>query len=114
MSFSELMKKGPLFLDGGMGSLLQAQGLMPGEAPETWNLTHPEKITAIHRAYYEAGSHLVMANTFGVHPLRYPVEECEKMLRAAVDCVKASSLFRRRIIFWCTMLTSSLIMICVS
>ncbi len=90
MSFSELMKKGPLFLDGGMGSLLQAQGLMPGEAPETWNLTHPEKITAIHRAYYEAGSHLVMANTFGVHPLRYPVEECEKMLRAAVDCVKAA------------------------
>ena len=74
MSFSELMKKGPLFLDGGMGSLLQAQGLMPGEAPETWNLTHPEKITAIHRAYYEAGSHLVMANTFGVHPLRKEIK----------------------------------------
>ena len=90
MSFSELMRKGPLFLDGGMGSLLQAQGLLPGEAPETWNLTHPERITAIHRAYYEAGSHLVMANSFGVHPLRYPVEECEKMIRAAVDCVKAA------------------------
>ncbi len=88
MSLSELMKRGPLFLDGGMGSLLQAQGLMPGEAPETWNLTHPEKITAIHRAYYEAGSHLVMANTFGVHPMRYPIDECERMIRAAVNCVK--------------------------
>ena len=88
MSLSELMKRGPLFLDGGMGSLLQAQGLMPGEAPETWNLTYPEKITAIHRAYYEAGSHLVMANTFGVHPLRYPIDECERMIRAAVNCVK--------------------------
>ena len=90
MSFSELLRKGPLFLDGGMGSLLQAQGLMPGEAPETWNLSHPEIITAIHRAYYEAGSHLVMANTFGVHPLRYPPEECERMIRAAVGCAKAA------------------------
>ena len=87
MSFFELLRTGPFFLDGGMGSLLQAQGLMPGEAPETWNLTHPEKITAIHRAYYEAGSHLVMANTFGVHPLRYLPEECERMIRAAVACV---------------------------
>ena len=90
MSLTELMKKGPFFLDGGMGSLLQAQGLMPGEAPEIWNLTHSEKITAIHRAYYEAGSHLVMANTFGVHPLRYSLDECERMIRAAVDCVKAA------------------------
>ena len=87
MSLSELMKKGPLFLDGGMGSLLQAQGLKPGEAPETWNLTCPEKITAIHRAYYEAGSHLVMANSFGVHPMRYPLEECERMIRTAIACV---------------------------
>ena len=57
MNFMELLNRGPFFLDGGMGSLLQAQGLMPGEAPETWNLSHPEIITAIHRAYYEAGSH---------------------------------------------------------
>ena len=90
MSFSELMRTGPLFLDGGMGSLLQAQGLQPGEAPEIWNLTHPDRITAIHRAYYEAGSHLVMANTFGVHPLRYSIAECGRMLRAAVSCVKTA------------------------
>ena len=86
----ERLRRGPFFLDGGMGSLLQAQGLKPGEAPEIWNLTHPEQITAIHRAYYEAGSHLVMANTFGVHPLRYAPEECGKMIRAAVECVKAA------------------------
>ena len=52
MSFRELLNKGPFFLDGGMGTLLQAEGLQPGEAPETWNLTHPDKITTIHRAYY--------------------------------------------------------------
>ena len=40
-----------LFFDGGMGTLLQAGGLKPGELPETWNMTHPEKITGIHRKY---------------------------------------------------------------
>lgn len=86
MSLREMMKTGPVFLDGGMGSLLQARGLKPGEAPETWNLTRPEEITAVHRAYYEAGSQIVLTNTFGVHPLRYSPEDCEKMIRAAVAC----------------------------
>ena len=56
MSFMELLKKGPFYLDGGMGTLLQKEGLKPGETPESWNLLHPDKVTAIHRAYYEAGS----------------------------------------------------------
>ena len=88
MSFRELLNKGPFFLDGGMGTLLQAEGLKPGEAPETWNLTHPDKITAIHRAYYEAGTNMVATNTFGVHPQRYDRDTCEKMIRAAVACAE--------------------------
>ena len=88
MSFMELLRTGPFFLDGGMGTLLQAEGLRPGEAPETWNLTHPEKVAAIHRAYYEAGSHMVAANTFGVHPQRYDLATCEQMIRAAVTCAE--------------------------
>ena len=88
MSLMELLRTGPFFLDGGMGTLLQAEGLRPGEAPETWNLTHPEKVTAIHRAYYEAGSHMVAANTFGVHPQRYDLATCEEMIRAAVTCAE--------------------------
>ena len=86
MSFRELLNQGLFFLDGGMGTLLQAEGLKPGEAPEAWNLTHPEQVTAIHRAYYEAGSHMVAANTFGVHPQRYDLSMCEEMIRAAVAC----------------------------
>ena len=88
MSFRELLNKGPFFLDGGMGTLLQAEGLQPGEAPETWNLTHPDKITTIHRAYYEAGTNMVATNTFGVHPQRYDRDTCEKMIRAAVACAE--------------------------
>ncbi|MBR6376202.1 MAG: homocysteine S-methyltransferase family protein [Oscillospiraceae bacterium] len=90
MSLLNLLRKGPVFLDGGMGSLLQARGLRPGEAPETWSLTHPEAITAIHRAYLEAGSQVLLTNTFGVHPLRYPPEDCAAMVRAALDCARAA------------------------
>ena len=86
MTLIESLHTGPFFLDGGMGTLLQAAGLRPGEAPETWSLSRPDVITGIHRSYYEAGSQMVLANTFGVHPLRYPLEQCEAMIRAAVDC----------------------------
>ena len=88
MSLRDLLRTGPFYLDGGMGTMLQSRGLKPGEAPETWNLTRPEEITAIHRAYYEAGSQMVGANTFGVHPQRYSPEDCEKMIRAAVACAE--------------------------
>ena len=88
MSLKELLNRGPFFLDGGMGTLLQAEGLQPGEAPESWNLTHPETITAIQKAYYEAGSNMVATNTFGIHPQRYSEDECGKMIRAAVACAE--------------------------
>ena len=68
MSLREKLRTGPFFLDGGFGTLLQARGLRPGEAPEKWNLTHPEEITAIHREYYEAGGHMVSNNTFVITP----------------------------------------------
>jgi 5-methyltetrahydrofolate--homocysteine methyltransferase len=58
----------PLLLDGGLGSLLIAQGLAPGCAPELWNLEHPERIEAVHREYAAAGSDIVHTNTFGANP----------------------------------------------
>ena len=88
MSLTDLLRTGPFLLDGGMGTLLQAKGLRPGEAPETWNLTHPEVIRGIHRDYYDAGSNMVCANTFGVHPLRYALSECEEMICAALRCAE--------------------------
>ena len=48
MRILEEMKERRLFCDGGMGSLLQAQGLKPGELPELWNLTHRDVLTSIH------------------------------------------------------------------
>ncbi len=90
MTFREFLKENIVRLDGGMGTLLQEQGLGAGEAPEKWNLTHPEVITAIHRAYYEAGSHVVSTNTFGANPLKYGAEELEAIVAAAVDNARAA------------------------
>ncbi len=54
-----------LYLDGGMGTMLQAAGLAGGEEPERWNLAHPDRVKAVHAAYLAAGCDIVTANTFG-------------------------------------------------
>ena len=59
------------FLDGGMGTQLQARGLQPGEVPELWNLSRPDDIRAVHSAYVAAGADIVYANTFGANPAKY-------------------------------------------
>ena len=85
MKLLEYMKKGLLVLDGGMGSLLAGKGLLTGECPERLNLTHPEVIKEIHRAYFEAGSSVVYANTFGANSLHYNEDELCAVIRAGVE-----------------------------
>lgn len=77
------MRSRRLFCDGGMGSLLQAQGLEPGELPERWNLTHPEVLKQIHRDYLEAGADIMTTNTFGANRLKYP-QDLEAVVEAGV------------------------------
>ena len=69
------MKERRIYFDGGMGSLLQARGLQPGELPETWNLSKPEIIEEIHREYLEAGSDVVTTNTFGANHFKFKAED---------------------------------------
>jgi 5-methyltetrahydrofolate--homocysteine methyltransferase len=59
-----------LVSDGAMGTMLQSMGLQAGQSPETWNLTHPEEVQQVHRAYLEAGAQLLTTNTFGGNRLR--------------------------------------------
>ena len=81
-----------LYFDGGMGTQLQERGLAPGELPETWNVEHPEVIREIHRRYIEAGSDIVLTNTFGANALKFHDERCplEEIIRTAVGHVKAA------------------------
>lgn len=90
MNFREYLEKNIVYLDGGMGTLLQAQGLKPGEHPEHWNISHPEVITKIHKSYYDAGSNVVCSNTFGANFLKFGEEELEEIIKAAFENAKAA------------------------
>lgn len=90
MDFRSYLNENIVYLDGGMGTLLQAQGLKPGEHPECWNLSYPEAITAIHKAYYDAGSNVVSTNTFGANLLKFSEAELEEIVAAAFRNVKAA------------------------
>lgn len=79
----ERLEKELLFFDGGMGTLLQAEGLQPGELPETWNIERKETIRKIHQSYFEAGSDIVLTNTFGANALKFHDENCS--LKAIID-----------------------------
>jgi len=54
-----------IILDGAMGTMLMARGLQAGEAPEKMNMQHPEVVAEIHREYIQAGSNIILTNTFG-------------------------------------------------
>ena len=85
MNFRTFLQNNLVILDGGMGTLLQKAGLAPGELPERWNLTHAEEVTAIHRAYFDAGSNVVNTNTFGANILKFSTDELDDIVRAAVE-----------------------------
>lgn len=89
MNFREFLEQNIVYLDGGMGTLLQANGLKPGEHPEHWNQSHPEVITEIHKAYYDAGSTVVSTNTFGANVLKFG-EELEDIVKAAFENANAA------------------------
>ena len=79
-----------VLLDGAMGTQLQARGLAPGELPETWNLTRPEDVQAIHEAYLAAGADVVTTNTFGANALKYG-EDAAAVVRAGANVFVAGS-----------------------
>ena len=82
MDIREELGRRIIFFDGGLGSLLQERGLKPGELPETWNLTRPEVLYDIHRAYLDAGADIILANTFGANGFKY--DNLEEIVTAAV------------------------------
>lgn len=74
MDFKGLLEKHAfVLLDGAMGTMLQKSGLPLGEIPEVLNITHPETIQSIHKAYIDAGAQIVYTNTFGAN--RYKLKE---------------------------------------
>lgn len=95
MNLRDFIKNNIVYLDGGMGTLLQKSGLQPGELPERWNISHPEVIKEIHKSYYDSGSNIVNTNTFGANSLKFGTDELSEIIYHAVknadEARKASS-----------------------
>ena len=83
-SILDAMKERRIFCDGGMGSMLQERGLVAGELPEHWNLSHRKVLKEIHKEYLDAGADLITTNTFGANRLKYK-ENLEDIVTAAVE-----------------------------
>jgi len=92
-----------MLADGAMGTMLFAEGLQFGDPPEVWNLSHPDVVRRIHRGYLDAGSRIVMTNTFGGNRLRLGLHGLEKrvedlnrtaaiLLRSEVDAAGGTAL----------------------
>jgi 5-methyltetrahydrofolate--homocysteine methyltransferase len=94
---------GPILADGAMGTMLFQAGLQFGDPPEAWNESHPDVVRRIHRGYLEAGSQVVLTNTFGGNRLRLGLHGLQSrvaalnrtaaiLLRAEVDAAGGTAL----------------------
>jgi 5-methyltetrahydrofolate--homocysteine methyltransferase len=66
-ALAKLMSAGPVVTDGAWGTQLQQRGLPIGACPDAWNLTQPDKVAEVALAYVEAGSQIILTNTFGAN-----------------------------------------------
>ncbi|MBS4959513.1 MAG: homocysteine S-methyltransferase family protein [Clostridiales bacterium] len=90
MDIRKLLGKRIIFYDGATGTFLQEHGLAAGEFPEYWNLTNPEVIIEMHQGFLEAGSDIILTNTFGVNRFKFHSEEfsVKNIVTAAVENAK--------------------------
>lgn len=91
MNVLEYLKDHIVYMDGGMGTLLQAEGMKPGEHSERWNIEHPEVIVKLQKAYFDAGTNIINANTFGANSLQFEQEELETVIQAAIANARAAA-----------------------
>ncbi len=88
MDFLKFLSENIVFFDGGTGTLLQNAGLLSGEPTENFNIHNPDELVKIHRAYFDAGSNVVVTNTFGVNGLKYSDSEVQTLVSSAVSNIK--------------------------
>ena len=101
----ELLKRDYVILDGAMGTNLFRKGLTAGECPESWNIENPEKIFEIHEGFVDAGSDIIVTNTFGgnqfrlkLHQLETKVKEPEKEIEYGQES-ELAQLYEIKLIF---------------
>ena len=86
---------GPVALDGALGTELQQRGLPIGACPDAWNLSQPEKVEQVARSYVEAGSRVILTNTFGANRFTLArhglAEKAAEINRAGVELARRAA-----------------------
>ncbi len=88
MTIKDKLSKEIIIFDGAMGTMLQSKNLPKDVLPESFNTTHPEVITDIHRQYLAAGSDVITANTFGANLLKFSKDELKRVIDGAISCAE--------------------------
>ncbi len=92
------LAQSPLITDGAWGTQLQALGLEPGTIPDTWNLSHPDRVESVARAYVEAGSQVILTNTFRANAVTLGEaglgDQLDAINRAGVEISKRAAVGR--------------------
>jgi methionine synthase I (cobalamin-dependent) len=97
----DLLSNGPALTDGAWGTELQARGLALGETPDYWNLEHADRVEAVARAYVEAGSDVILTNTFRANAIALAghadLARLDEVNRAGVEISKRAARGRARV-----------------
>ncbi|MEZ5825352.1 MAG: homocysteine S-methyltransferase family protein [Geminicoccaceae bacterium] len=72
-----IAERGVLLADGGMGTALFRRGLETGDCPELWNVDHPDRVADVHREFVEAGSDIILTNSFGGNAMRLKLHDAQ-------------------------------------
>jgi methionine synthase I (cobalamin-dependent) len=96
-----LVAEAPVLTDGAWGTQMQARGLALGEIPDSWNLTHADRVEAVARAYVDAGSRVILTNTFRANRIALERHEERHQIaainRAGVEISRRAAAGRARV-----------------
>jgi 5-methyltetrahydrofolate--homocysteine methyltransferase len=97
----DLLSKATVLTDGAWGTEMQARGLEPGDCPDEWNLAHPDRVEEVARAYAEAGSQVILTNTFGANRIMLDrhglAAKAQEINRAGVEISRRAAGGRARV-----------------
>ncbi len=93
----ELLARGPVLTDGAWGTQMLARGLPPRQLPDVWNLTDPEQVEAVARSYVDAGSQVVLTNTFQANRFALGDGDVAAVNRAGVEISRRAAGDRARV-----------------
>jgi 5-methyltetrahydrofolate--homocysteine methyltransferase len=93
--FLQLLSERPyLIADGAMGTNLFKRGLVSGDAPELWNVDHPERIESVHQEFVDAGADIILTNSFGGNSFRLKLHDAQDR---AYELAKAAAQIARKV-----------------